>query len=236
MKHTIFIILYFSLSIGMMGCGSDNASQHNNQSIDVEPVSVVVDFDEDGVEAALDCDDSNVNVWVNASYKSVDIDADGIRVAAVGVMCSDGNLPSGYFDTPLSISSSDCNDSDASIWRNALSFYDGDSDGIGAGTSYVACVGSSPAVGTSFLGYDCNDLDGSVWRKSVLYRDIDGDGVGGGVGTLTCLGLLPDSGFSLYGYDPVDNLNDPDSPRILDFDIPKEMLIVSDSVEDGIFF
>ena len=67
-------------------------------------------------------------------------------------------------------------------------------------------------------------------------RGLVGDGVGSGKGIISCIGNSADIGYSIRGYDPIDSVEDPSASLISDFDIPKEMLIVNDTVEDDLIY
>lgn len=123
-----------------------------------------------------DCDDANVNVWETLLYNSVDADTDGVKFANAGSLCTNGNLPAGYFTDILQAESSDCNDADSSIWRNAILYSDNDLDSVGTGNpSLPTCIGDSPASGFSVTSTDCNDNNSEIWEL-VNYQSIDGDG------------------------------------------------------------
>jgi len=237
---------YFKAALGGADpdCNDSNASVWRN-------VDSFYDVDNDGVgsgtsysacvgnEANLgssflgnDCNDQDVSIWINTSYNSTDLDLDGVEVEAIGELCTNGALPSGYFEELLGDADPDCDDSDASVWTNIVAFYDGDSDGIGSGNSYLSCVGDSLESNSSLTGYDCDDVNELVWRSSVIYQDIDGDGVGSGPGNIACIGASPPLGYSMLGFDPVDSLTISNSSDITDFNLPSSIITVMESDAD----
>jgi hypothetical protein len=104
--------------------------------------------------ASADCDDANPTRWQLLTYAAVDADSDGFSVAKAGQVCSGTTLPKGYSASPPDIRTTDCDDSNPSVWRLVMIFADKDGDGVGAGSGVVKCVGSTAPAGYSFLGYD----------------------------------------------------------------------------------
>lgn len=145
-----------------------------------------------------DCDDTNVSIWQTVTYQSIDADGDSVKIDLAGDLCTNGTLPEGYFTDSLNGEPSDCDDTDAQIWRNVGLYIDNDLDGVGAGSlSEPACIGDTPAPGLSVTGTDCNDTNVSIWQ-TVTYQSIDGDSDGYRVpssGSLCTNGSLP-QGYS----------------------------------------
>ncbi|MEN9323885.1 MAG: hypothetical protein RL699_1665 [Bacteroidota bacterium] len=106
----------------------------------------------------------------------VDADGDGVGSASANLVCStsSSDVPSGY-----ALTNTDCDDTDALVWRSSDLYVDADNDGysLTANTTSV-CYGSTVPAGylASTLGVDCNDTDASVWRSAALYVDADNDG------------------------------------------------------------
>jgi hypothetical protein len=96
--------------------------------------------------------------------------------------------PAGYISN-----STDCNDSDNSIWRSAVLFVDADADGYNSGTE-MKCYGANVPAGYSLttLGTDCNDANANIHPNATelcngLDDDCDGS-VDEGPATSTCPG------------------------------------------------
>jgi hypothetical protein len=124
----------------------------------------------------------------------------------------------GYGDVNVSFSScsalpgfvtnaTDCDDTNAAIYRSALLYTDVDNDGYNAGSA-VTCYGATLPVGTSLstLGSDCNDNNALVHATFSFYTDADGDGFGSVSATaqLLCAAnatTAPVAGVSPYNTD-----------------------------------
>ena len=103
----------------------------------------------------------------------LDSDGDGYgNPANVAVSCA--TSLSGYVTN-----NTDCDDSNASIYRSALLYTDLDGDGYSV-SSAVTCYGASLPAGTSLtsLGSDCNDNNASMHATYTFYTDADSDGFG----------------------------------------------------------
>jgi len=85
----------------------------------------VADGDDDGdgypTDTEEDCDDDDEFVWQNLNGY-VDADGDGYTIGEAVVLCTDGNLPSGYISIQ---NDGDCNDSNDSINPLASEICDG---------------------------------------------------------------------------------------------------------------
>ncbi|MFH0749712.1 MAG: hypothetical protein V1917_02230 [Candidatus Gottesmanbacteria bacterium] len=92
------------------------------------------------------------------------------------------------FGLMTSITNLDCNDTNASMYANAVCYTDTDGDGIYS-TSRTAsvCGTSSTCPGASANpGTDCNDDANTVWRTSNCYPDFDKDTYTVAQTTVTC--------------------------------------------------
>ncbi|MGV8995255.1 MAG: T9SS type A sorting domain-containing protein [Flavobacterium sp.] len=130
-----------------------------------------------------------------------DADSDGFGNAAVSIAAS--TAPAGYVSN-----STDCDDSNAAVWRSGYFFVDNDGDGYT--TNYVnVCYGASVPVGysASSLGADCNDSDATVWKTTLAFVDLDGDGFHGEVIPNYCYGATLPQYYTTttLGFDCDDN-------------------------------
>lgn len=162
----ITYILFVLLSL--VACGGNDTEDTN------DPVN---DSDGDGFSKADDCAPQDSGKWVLLSYQSVDLDSDGVKIESNGELCTNGQIPAGYFSSPAANNESDCNDANGNIWQSLTLYEDKDSDGVGTLPSAPVCVGQLPVAGYSTLATDCNDNDSGVWRlASFASRDGDTDG------------------------------------------------------------
>ena len=99
----------------------------------------------------------------------------------------------------------DCNDNDATKWRNLPGYRDVDGDSLGAGNSLQVCSGNNLPTEYSNVSTDCNDNDATKWRNLPGYLDADGDGIGGGNLLQVCSGNNLPNGYSQSGGDCNDN-------------------------------
>jgi hypothetical protein len=106
----------------------------------------------------------------------VDADGDGIGSAVSSTVCSTASTtaPSGY-----SLTNTDCNDNDSSIWRSATLYVDADNDGYAVTeepTTFM-CYGVNVPQGYAAvsLGLDCNDDVAAInsGQTEILYNGID---------------------------------------------------------------
>lgn len=119
-----------------------------------------------------------------------DADSDGFGNAAVSIVAA--TAPAGYVSN-----STDCDDSNAAVWRSGYFFVDNDGDGYT--TNYVnVCYGASLPAGYSWgtMGPDCDDNDASVFQSAMLFVDNDGDGYTVGAATSMCYGASVPVGYS----------------------------------------
>lgn len=138
----------------------------------------------------------NIAILTPNTYYA-DSDGDGFGNAASPIQaCSQ---PTGYVSN-----ATDCNDSDAHVWRTAEFFIDADNDGYTNGTAF-ACYGNTTPEGykTTSLGADCNDGEASLWRSAMLYVDADKDGYTSGVQESVCYGADIPEGY-LLDVTPID--------------------------------
>jgi hypothetical protein len=73
----------------------------------------------------------------------------------------------------------DCDDTNATVWRSGVLYRDADGDGYTTGSGTTVCYGAAAPSGyaaTRSATDDCDDTNGTVWRSQLLYRDADGDG------------------------------------------------------------
>ena len=133
---------------------------------------------------------SEIAISILGTYSFyVDADGDGIGSSASSIVCSTSstNAPAGY-----SLTNSDCNDNDVSIWRSAALYVDADNDGYAATAEATTtiCYGTNVPQGyvVNSLGLDCNDTVAAInpGQTEILYNGIDDN----------CDGQL-DEGFQL---------------------------------------
>ena len=147
--------------IALTGCRNDKDLLDSGW-VDTGPV----DLDEDGLNAAEDCDDADPEVGAASDWYA-DSDGDGYGSGDPTSACE---APSGHV-----ADASDCDDADAAIHPNAeeedctdpvdyncdgsVGYADEDEDG------YPACE-------------DCDDADPAANEELTFYTDADGDGFG----------------------------------------------------------
>ncbi len=166
-----------------------------------------------------DCNDSDINKWVNRPGY-VDSDGDTYGSGNSQDVCSGSNLATGY-----STNNTDCNDASTYVYQNIASTApDVDQDGYASSSSGTNCVGSSTNVSgrtyykntsnqyayvLSPLGTsDCDVNDVSKWQSATLYTDSDSDGYGTGGGSVICYGSSPPSNYAANNTDCNDSDND----------------------------
>ena len=112
-----------------------------------------------------DCDDTTSTKYQNLTgYR--DADADTFNSSTGESVCSGAALPSPYVATV----GTDCNDADATRWRNR--YTDGDADTFGAGAA--TCVGNH--AGYVDTGTDCLDTNANIYQNlASMVTDADND-------------------------------------------------------------
>lgn len=146
------------------------------------------DYDNDGVATANDCNDTDsTQTFGNTFYQ--DADGDGLGSSVSTQVCS-STAPSGYvtnssdlndsdYDNDGVASSTDCNDSDATLSSTTIFYQDLDGDGMGSSVTTSTCSTLAPAgyVSNSNESGDSNDLIPNAGVEiSGDLRDNDGDG------------------------------------------------------------
>lgn len=122
------------------------------------------DYDNDGVETSVDCNDKDANVSANI-YK--DVDGDGLgdpttalcAAAQTGYVSNADDLNDADFDNDGAETTADCNDQDDSIQENQTYYQDVDKDGLGnEAAPTTVCSFTAPE------GYVTNtdDLDDTI--------------------------------------------------------------------------
>lgn len=119
-----------------------------------------------------------------------DEDGDGYGEASMSVEACDA--PAGYV-----ANSTDCDDTNALVWRTGIFFVDVDGDEYTAGLASV-CYGVGVPAGYSetTLGQDCNDNDASTYRSGSFFVDADGDGYTMGESMIMCYGANTPTGYA----------------------------------------
>lgn len=182
-----------------------------------------------------DCDDSDPDVYETLMDAVTDADHDGYYVGAAATACvglastvNGRSYRAGTSGMPTfllvadALGSSECNDSNASIYRTVNAALDVDQDGYVVPNSAGAqCVGASAMVnGRTYyasaagrlswlfdmpIGTDCNDANAMVSGPFPWFYDSDRDTYGGASTITAC--SVPDAGFVVTGGD----CNDSDS-------------------------
>jgi hypothetical protein len=146
----------------------------------------------------FDCDDSNASVSI-ALTVFADLDHDGVGAGSGQPACTNGSAPAGF-----SISSTDCDDSDGSVWMSLLyAAVDFDGDGVTAPALGMRCTAGTllPPYYATAIGNDCDDDHPDVFIALTIFADGDGDGSGAGPSQLACTNGSPPDGFSTTGTD-----------------------------------
>lgn len=173
------------------------------------------DFDNDGYETGIDCNDNNASLTINNTYY-LDNDNDLYGVSTGTVFCAN-SAPSGYV-----INNTDCNDDNNTVSAIAFFFKDNDGDGLGNMNDSIAecalekigyVTNSSDINDIDFdndnseTGIDCNDRDADIFLPVIYYQDADGDGLGNkDIMASVCSNTAPE-GYVTNS----DDLNDNDS-------------------------
>ena len=130
-----------------------------------------------------------------------DADGDGFGDAAMTLEACD--QPDGYV-----ANATDCDDTEALVWRTGIFFVDNDGDEYTAGLVTI-CYGTGVPAGYSetTLGDDCDDNDAATYRSGTFYVDADGDGYTIGESMAMCYGATIPEGYAVQslGTDCDDN-------------------------------
>ncbi|NRD43255.1 hypothetical protein [Corallococcus exiguus] len=124
---------------------------------------------------ATDCAPQDTTAWRMMGFTHRDADGDTYTVAQSGEVCAGTALPAGYGTKPLS--GEDCDDTNASLYRNMTAYADTDGDGVGAGPATVLCTNGQLPASWSARGTDCARQDATRWQNvTAFHADRDGDG------------------------------------------------------------
>lgn len=168
-----------------------------------------------------DCDDNDARVSI-ALTVFADTDHDGFGAGPAQQACTNGTPPAG-----LVTNSTDCNDTDASVWALlAYSGIDADGDGVTVPASGTVCTnGTLPApFQATQHGNDCDDNDPTADHFAVLYPDLDGDGIGAPPRQVRCIGATVPPGLSRGGFD-----DDDTDPAVIEVDDDElDLLLLGD--------
>lgn len=156
-----------------------------------------LDRDEDGVAAAVDCDDADPGVGGPVAWYP-DCDGDGLALDAPVTACAAPTLdPDGVgpcrwvgVDEPRG----DCDDADDTLAEAPAWYPDCDGDGAfgpavaACAAAEVLCAADEPPLGevspSEPTGLDCDDADDAIADPVAWHPDCDDDGHGGpAVGT-----------------------------------------------------
>ncbi len=126
-----------------------------------------------------------------------------------------------------STNNTDCDDTDATVWRTLTIYEDVDGDGYhNPQRTITGCYGFAilePGFSLTTLGIDCNDFSSSVKGETFWYKDADNDGFTDGTRILSC---NPPAGYK-SGFidgeffpdcDDNDPLENPNSEWVQDLD------------------
>ncbi|MBT6325673.1 MAG: hypothetical protein HOJ35_06870 [Bdellovibrionales bacterium] len=147
----------------------------------------VIDEDDDGVAAELDCNDSDPTVWELQTYYK-DRDRDGLGNPKRSKTICSLISPNGYVDNSDDAKDwdfdndgigikRDCDDTDPSIGKSVRYLEDADGDGLGNKYSKIFVCDERPENYVK-NGADCDDTDALIGKKKRYFEDADGDGLG----------------------------------------------------------
>ncbi|RKG73674.1 hypothetical protein D7W79_24960 [Corallococcus exercitus] len=126
-------------------------------------------------QQATDCAPQDATLWRMLAFTHRDADGDTYTVAQSGELCAGSNLPAGYATQRLS--GEDCDDTNATAFRNVTAYADTDGDGVGAGASTLLCTSGQVPSPWSASGTDCDAQDATRWQNlSAAHADRDEDG------------------------------------------------------------
>lgn len=151
-----------------------------------------------------DCESSRVAVVVNLDSEFlfyVDADGDGFGTGELVSVAAEGpnDPPAGY-----SLSGSDCDDTDNTIWQSANLYLDIDADGYHSGQEIVCYGATIPEFyAETTLGEDCNDQAPELFQTYAFFADADGDGFGSVEEVMVCAenATTPPEGYALDNTD-----------------------------------
>lgn len=144
-----------------------------------------------GVLNALDCDDTNPNLFMQFNFY-VDADGDSFGAGPLESVCAlDANTP----PTGYSLNNEDCDDSNA-MARPYPFYVDADGDTRGAGSEVWVCSfnPSQAPGGYSVNNNDCDDGNPNIYQNLLLYIDNDGDSYSTG-SEVVCFGTSIPPGY-----------------------------------------
>lgn len=123
----------------------------------------------------------------------IDADADGYGDASdIGEeFCADPG-------TGYTLTNTDCDDSDPTIWSEEILYGDVDGDGYTNGTSIFQCIGSTAPTGyslTESIYDDCDDSNAALYQDLTGYAEADGDGYSLTTAEAVCSGAALPSGY-----------------------------------------
>lgn len=143
-----------------------------------------------------------------------DWDRDGHGGGRTVAICS---VPGSDPPQGFQLTSDDCDDDNAGIWRPQPFYPNRDGDGVGQEPAELLCA-STPPKGYSAKATDCAPNDGMRWQM-LRYKFRDGDGDGFTVPSLgeVCAGFVLPSGYSdLPNGDDCDD-TDPNQWQLLEY-------------------
>ncbi len=180
-------------------CDGDLVESFTDTNADGEPDCTDLDDDGDGVGDAADCGPLNPAVYPGATEvcDNIDQDCDDDLLEAFADVNSNGipDCIEGDLDGDGATGSTDCNDTDASVYPGAAEvvddgvdqdcdgfdtitcFIDGDGDGIGQATTLLAPDGECTDAGESSVFGDCDDASATIFpgAPEVVDDGIDQD-------------------------------------------------------------
>jgi len=196
------------------------------------------DYDNDGLETGVDCDDTQATVLGPQAYYN-DADGDGLGYGTPQQSCA---LPDGFvsnnndandndYDNDGVEIGNDCNDHDPQLGNLQTLYVDADGDGLGFGDGEGMCIAPGSMVSGyvtnhndlndhdydndgSETSYDCNDSDASIDTWQFYYHDADGDGLGILDESQMLCSYTPPAGYVANSNDANDNDHDNDGIEI----------------------
>ncbi|RKH55941.1 hypothetical protein [Corallococcus llansteffanensis] len=124
---------------------------------------------------ATDCASQDATAWRMLGFTYRDADGDTYTVPQDGALCAGTSLPTGYATRPMS--GVDCDDTNATAYRNVNAYADTDGDGTGAGAPTLLCTNGQVPSPWSTTDTDCATEDATRWQDlTASHADHDGDG------------------------------------------------------------